>query len=187
LKINQENFIRLLKKKKTEALDYFVDNYSNLVFKVIISVLSSDKREEAVECLNDVILKVWNNISYFDDSKGNFSSWLIAITKYNAIDYQRKIVKMAKQENIDDLVIKDECMVEDEIIAKENNEEIIDMIISMGEPDRDIFFRHYIVGESINEICDKLKLSRAAVDNRLSRGRKELKKKIILVDKGVIL
>ena len=59
MKINEDNFIGELKNKNPKALDYLVDNYSNLIFKVVISVLGSDKREEAMECLNDVLLKVW--------------------------------------------------------------------------------------------------------------------------------
>lgn len=129
MKISEDNFIKELKNKNPKALDYLVDNYSNLIFKVIISILGSHKREEAMECLNDVLLKVWEKIHYHDENKSKFSSWLIAISKYSAIDYKRKLYKIDNECNIDELMIADESTIEEQILNSEGKEELLSLKI----------------------------------------------------------
>ena len=76
MKIDETNFIKQIKAKNTDALDYIVDSYSNLVFKVIYSVLTSGyKIQDVEECANDVFWSVWTNINSFDEERGKFRSW----------------------------------------------------------------------------------------------------------------
>lgn len=186
MKINDDNFIKELKNKNSKALDYLVDNYSNYIFKVIISVLGSDKREESMECLNDVLLKVWKNIHHYNESKSKFSSWLIAVSKYNAIDYKRKLNRLNNECSMEELVLPDERQIESQILHSESKEELINVINDLGSPDKDIFIRRYFMGESLSEISEALKLSRSAVNNRLFRGRKVLKEKLSFIEWEVI-
>lgn len=186
MKINEDNFIKELKKKNPKALDYLVENYSNLIFKVVLSVLGTDRREEAKECLNDVLLKVWEKINYHDESKSRFTSWLIAVSKYNAIDYKRKLSKVQNECSIDELILSDEGDIEEHILHSESKEELLNAIKDMGSPDKDIFIRKYFLGESLNEISMTLKLSISAVNNRLFRGRKLLREKLAYIKEEVI-
>ncbi|GFZ30431.1 DNA-directed RNA polymerase sigma-70 factor [Clostridium zeae] len=178
MKISEDNLVKELKSKNPKALDYVVKNYSNLIFKVIISVIGSAKREEAMECLNDVLLKVWEKISYHDETKNKFSSWLIAVSKYNALDYKRKLSKTEEESNIEELMLADEKQVEEQILCNENRQELLKVIDTLGSPDKDIFIRKYFMGESINDISEALNLSKPAIKNRLFRGRKVLKDKL---------
>ncbi len=184
--VNENNFVRELKNKNKKALDYLVNNYSNLVFKVIIYVLGSDKREDAMECLNDVMLKVWDKIEYHDENKSKFTSWLIAVSKYNAIDYKRKLSKIDLQCDIDELEIADHGEVEEHILHTENKEIIFTAINELGSPDKEIFIRKYFMGESINEISDSLRITKSAVNSRLFRGRKVLKEKLSFLNREVV-
>lgn len=178
MKINEDNLVKELKNKNPKALDYLVANYSNLIFKVVISIIGSAKREEAMECVNDVLLKVWEKISYHDETKNKFSSWLIAVSKYNALDYKRKLIKIEEQYNIEDLMLADEKQVEQQILSNEGRQELLNVIDTLGSPDKDIFIRKYFMGESINEISEALNLTKPAIKNRLFRGRKILKDKL---------
>ncbi len=55
MKIDEDNFIRQLKYRNSKALDFIVDEYSNLVFKIIRTVLNSNFHSQYVEeCANDV-------------------------------------------------------------------------------------------------------------------------------------
>lgn len=186
MKIDNDNFARELKKKNQKALDFLVDNYSNLIFKVSISILGSGKREDAIECVNDVVLKVWQNIGFYNDGKSSFSSWLIAISKYNAIDYKRKLKRKNENYDIESLELSSYKEVEDRIIEAENKEELLEIISSLKDIDKDIFIRRYFVGESISEICENLNLSRSAVDNRILRGKKHLKEKLVLLREEIV-
>jgi RNA polymerase sigma-70 factor (ECF subfamily) len=74
--------------------------------------------------------------------------------------------------------------VESLIISKENKNEVIKLIKELNEIDREIFIRRYLVQEDIVDIANSLGMNRSAVDNRLSRGRKVLKKKLIFLRNG---
>lgn len=185
--IDENNFIKEMKKKNTKALDFVVDNYSNLIFKVTHSVLNSSFHSQYTEeCVNDVFWSIWNNIESFDEEKGNFKYWITAVAKYKAIDYKRKLFKQSTSECIDDFALYNEVSTEKIIISKENREELLKAINGMKEEDREIFIRRYFLYEGVENIAKTFGVDRNFIDKRLSRGRKFLKEKLILL-KGEIL
>ncbi len=187
MNINENNFIEQIKRKNVKALEFVVENYSNLVFKVVRTVLNSSfHAQHTEECVNDVFWAAWNNIESFDCEKGNFKYWITAIAKYKAIDYKRKLFKQSTDECIDDYSLQDELNVENTLISKENREELLTAINGMKSEDKEIFIRRYFLYEGIENIAKTFGVERNLVDKRLSRGRKFLKEKLILL-KGEIL
>jgi len=187
VELDENNFIKSMKKKNVKALDYVVDNYSNLVFKVVHSVLNSNFHSQYTEeCANDVFLSVWNNIESFDEEKGNFKYWITAISKYKAIDFKRKLFKQSNTECIDDYAFSDEVNIENILISKENKEEILKVINAMKEEDREIFIRRYFLYERVENIAKIFGVDRNVIDKRLSRGRRLLKEKFMLLKGEVI-
>lgn len=185
--INEDNFITQLKLKNPAALDFIVNNYSNLVYKISCKILNSDFHSHYVgECANDVFWSLWNNISSFDDKKGNFKHWLSAISKYKALDYRRKLVKQSDVKCLNNEVLSDEYSIEDIIIASENKSELLEMIDTMKSEYREIFVRRYFLHEKIENIAKVLGISRNLVDKKLSRGRASLKAKLMF-KKGEML
>ncbi|AVP54319.1 DNA-directed RNA polymerase sigma-70 factor [Clostridium tetani] len=188
MNINEQNFIKEIRKRNTRALDYIVDNYSNLVFKIVGSVLNSSFYFQHVEeCANDVFWSVWNNIESFDEDKGEFKHWIAAISKYKAIDYKRKLFKESIVEDIDDYYnLCDEISTENTVLSKENRKEVLNAINNMKDEDREIFIRRYFLYEGVENIAKIFGVNRNSIDKRLSRGRKVLKKDLMHL-KGEIL
>lgn len=110
--INEDNVLLELKKRNTKALEYIINTYSNLVFKVVINVLGNDNYESAKECLNDIYLLVWNKNQLYNPEKASFKNWLLAVSKYKAIDYKRSL---KKTNNVN---------IEDEFLFSSNNVEM---------------------------------------------------------------
>lgn len=179
MKITESNLAKQLKRKNTNALDYLVDNYSNLLYKVIYNVLSSFNDKNAIEeCLNDVLLNIWNNSKMFTGKPEKFVHWICVIAKYKAIDYQRKLSRSKDIVDIDKCIIISDLSTEDKVLAKENQDELLHHINQMDDINRKIFIMRFYLEESINGIATKLGLSRSAVDTRLSRGKTLLKQKL---------
>lgn len=86
--MRDNDLIKQLKKKNPKALDYIFNKYGNLIFKVSYSILNNRTLSE--ECVNDVLLKIWNNIDSFNKSDEKFKAWIIVMTKYTSIDMLRK-------------------------------------------------------------------------------------------------
>ncbi len=64
--------------------------------------------------------------------------------------------------------------------------EIFKAINYMRKEDREIFIRRYFLDEKVENIANAFGVNRNLIDKRLSRGRKFLKEKLILL-KGEIL
>ena len=187
MKIDENNFINELKKKNYKSMDYIVHIYGNLVYKVSYSILYKNNNISSVdECTNDVFMKIWDNIDCFDGEKGTFKTWIMTIAKFKAIDYKRKLMKYSNYADLDKLSLSSGENIENAFILKENRNEILSAIAKMKEPDKYIFMKRYFLNEEIDTIAVSLGLTKAAVDNRLSRGRKFLRVKLINFNEGVI-
>lgn len=173
--INKDNYIKALREKNIEALDFIMDTYSNLIFKVAYKVLN--KRELSEECINDVFLKVWNNIDRFNKEDDKFKNWICTITKYTAIDMLRMEKKHSNNLSIEEVINSKSELEKD--FQNDNDLLIIkNEINSMDKIDREIFIRRFYYGEKIRVISEKLGMTDNAINLRILRGRKRLSEKI---------
>ena len=178
MNIDESNYISELKRKNSKALEYTYSKYVGLVYKVVFDLLKDTaSRQDIEECVSDIFISLWKNAVQYNDNITTFKKWLVAISKYKAIDYIRKLRK--KQEIVE--LKEDTAMsndnVEEKIIQTDDVNTIVGIIKNMSEIDRRIFFKRYILNENINNIAEYLKLPRTVIDNRLSRGRKLIKNK----------
>lgn len=180
MKVGEQNLAEEIKNRNAAALEYAIDNYGKLIYKIVYNILDSFGDKESIqECVSDVFTAVWYNIKTYDSQKASFKAWIIAISKYKAIDYRKKLMKNFNIENINDYDITALNDTEQYILAAENKDEIIKVIKELGTVDCEIFIRRYFLEESIENIAKSLNLTRQAVDNRLWRGRKCLKEKML--------
>nr|WP_080600978.1 sigma-70 family RNA polymerase sigma factor [Clostridium tyrobutyricum] len=176
VKINNDNVISQLKKKNPRALDFIVDTYGGLIHSIVKKTLFNFENNGSVEeCVNDVLLAIWKNIEKFHQNN-NFKSWIAAISKYKAIDYQRKLIKVLNNQDIDGMEIKSRDTVDKELLQKENYNEMMKLLSNLKQQDREIFIRKYFNDEPSGDIAEKLNVNKEVVNNRLSRGRKKLRK-----------
>ena len=88
--ITEQNVVQQIKKRNETAISFIIRTYGGLLAAIIRRHVQDD-RQEYEECLDDVLLAVWNHIDSFDERKNTFKQWIAAIAKYRAIDYQRKM------------------------------------------------------------------------------------------------
>ncbi len=86
--INENNYIQQLRLHDESALMYVIDQYGALLMSVIRKHLFRlpDMQEE---CLDDVLMGVWQHIDSFDQERNSFKNWIAAIARYQSIDYLR--------------------------------------------------------------------------------------------------
>jgi len=175
MRSNSENFIKRLKRKKEDALEYTYDKYIPLVKGIVSKVLARFQDNGAVEeCINDVFLAVWNNSNKFEGDEKAFKNWICAIAKFKSVDYYRKLAR--KSENIiDSIDIEEKNTLEDEIMINENKKDVMKLLCELEELDKKIFIMKYFLGLKAEEIGEKLCLSKEAVDSRIYRSKRKLK------------
>lgn len=174
MKINEDNFLYEVKNKNPQALEYIIDTYSSLVFKVILNMLGRENRESAKECINDVFLLVWNKHNLYNPEKSSFKNWLLAVSKYKAIDYKRKLAKQNNDLELEDQILFSKDNIEDSYVLKEKREELLNFLEKGNQIDREIFIRKYIFDENTDKIAEHLNLSKGAVYNRLWRTKNSI-------------
>lgn len=185
MRCNSKNFVRRLQKQKEDALEYVIEQYSSLVNAVAYKVLSGISKDAIDDCVNDVFLAVWQNVGQFKGEPEDFKKWIGMMTKYKAIDIFRKLEKQQAREQGYDLLVQKSSGedVQEHLVTKEENKDLLLAISKLEELDRDIFMMKFYLQLSNVEIAEALRLSKAAVENRLYRGKKKLATKIQLKER----
>ncbi|MBC7426237.1 MAG: RNA polymerase sigma factor [Bacteroidia bacterium] len=103
-KYDEATLVKLLKSKEKEAFSYLYENYSSVLYGVIMKVM--DMQEEANDVLQDAFVKIWRNIESYDTNKGRLYTWMLNIARNTAIDYLRskQHKNESKNQNIEDSV-----------------------------------------------------------------------------------
>lgn len=176
MRIDENNFIENLKKKHPKALNYIVDTYGGLVNTIITNALKSiGDRGLIEECIDDVFIAVWENGYKFIGTRDNFKSWIAGISKYKAIDYFRKSSKRINTEIIDEN-ISDKKDLEEEFITSLESKRLLKLIMTYEEPDKSIFIRKFLLGETSIEISKAIGMTISNINTRIFRGRQKIKK-----------
>jgi RNA polymerase sigma-70 factor (ECF subfamily) len=83
----ESQLVERLKKREPEAMAELYDRYRRLVFFVVFRTVGNVAITE--ELMQETFLRVWNSIHVFDRERGNLATWVIAVARNRAIDYQR--------------------------------------------------------------------------------------------------
>jgi len=177
--VTEKNFIIRLKKKREDGMIYVIDEYLGLIKGIVVNKLETlDDKGLIDECINDVLLNIWENAKQFKGEPEDFRKWLSVVAKYTAVDCFRKQVRIKNKEqpmytfpemgSLNDTV--------DELILKEEVKELLSLIDSLGKEDREIFMMKYFLDMQNVKIAEKLGLTKAAVDNRIYRGKQVMRK-----------
>lgn len=164
-----------LRKKDMKALHAAIDQYGDLIYKVVHSVLDTSHSKVLVdECVDDILLIIWYNIDSYDEKRGKFRNWLISIAKFKAIDFKRKSNQVYRLQEFQQDIYEERTGTNQ---TKEEEEENFYLLIrSLNNEDKKIFIKRYLDEYSVQEIASELGLATDTVYSRLSRGRKKIKK-----------
>lgn len=84
INIPEEELVQRLKAKDKKAFEYFYDNYSPAFFSILLKILNS--QELAEDTLQESFVKIWNNMSSYDEKKGRLFTWALNISRNTALD-----------------------------------------------------------------------------------------------------
>jgi len=83
----EEELLILLKEQSRHAFNYLYKQYGGALYGVICKVLDDEHTSQDV--LQDVFVKIWNNIGQYDPMKGRLYTWMLNIARNSAIDKLR--------------------------------------------------------------------------------------------------
>jgi RNA polymerase sigma factor (sigma-70 family) len=86
-KYNEDELVMLLQRQDQQAFSYLYDNYAPALNGVIFRLVEDKTLSEDI--LQEAFVKIWNNFSSYDRSKGRLFTWMMNLTRNLAIDTLR--------------------------------------------------------------------------------------------------
>ncbi len=83
----EADLLKGLQAHEEHAYSYLYDHYSKALFAVILPFVQ--KQEVAEDILQEVFVKIWQNISSYNESKGRLYTWMLNVTRNHTIDRTR--------------------------------------------------------------------------------------------------
>ena len=169
-----EEIYLLIKKRNEKGMELLINQYAPLI-KAIVKKHLYNLPQYYEECINDVYLRIWNNIASFDKEKNILKNWIAAIAKYRAIDYKRKYLRTLEHMDISGLEIESDFTIEKEVLKNELEYETEEILKSLNLLDKQLFIKLFVKEESIKEVSEEFNMKPSAVYNRISRGKSKLR------------
>lgn len=172
----QENTVeRLLLEKNEQGMDALLLHYGPLMRYIIAPILQNPQDRE--DCLSEVSMRVWEKIGQFDGEKGSFHAWLTAITRNTALNHARR-ASSSSAEELSESTPSPELSPEETLLKKERQEALKTALSRLSYKDRLLFYRKYYYRQSTAQIAAELGMTERAVEGKLYRVKKQLRKSL---------
>lgn len=172
--MHEAELIKSLKQKDPTALDEFLRIYKPFLVYIISPILTNS--EDIDECIQDVLMKVWNNIATYREDYGNWRGWLTAIARNTAINKLRGTKQAEYFDDLSSEPVAKEPSPEDSVIMLERTLSLQKALRELSDSNKLLFFRKYYYMQSTEQIARETGLSVRAVEGRLYRIKQQLRK-----------
>ena len=166
-----------LREANQSALESLYDRYEKLVYSFAYRMTSNATTSEDI--VQDVFSKLWYGKAEYNPNKGKFSSWLLTITRYTAIDHLRKMKTEESLEIVErDSLQSDEKLIEEEVLWQQEKALIHRIIETLSEEQQLIIQLFYFKGLSQQQISECCKIPLGTVKSRIRLALNHLKSKL---------
>ena len=83
----ESTLVRRLKARDGRAMVDLYDRYGRLLYSVILRAVNDSATAE--DLLQETLMRVWNRIHTFDETKGRLEGWLVTVARNRALDHLR--------------------------------------------------------------------------------------------------
>jgi len=179
---------RLMQHSREAAFQKLFDEYCGYVCVICTNKLRSCGTSEDIdECISDTFAAVFRYLDSGGGHDGDLKGIVSTIARRTAIDYFRRLSfrhnKTAEIEPEELGKLPADVHIEEAAERKLVSETLLDCIDALGEPDSSIIVYFYYYGVKTKQIASLVGMSDSAVQQRMSRARKKLKK--LLSEAGI--
>ncbi len=177
------DLIERIRQQDEGALTEMYERYGQRVYNIAMHVLRNPVAAE--EITQDIFFELWRKPDSWDPAKGRLLSWLLAITRYRAIDRLRKEQRRPALTAvaIDDLahLLGSRETVGDN--QHDNGELLRNLLRSLPGDQRQVINLAFFQGMTHSEIAEHLKLPLGTVKGRIRLGLEKLKEGWLLANR----
>lgn len=170
--MTEKTALARLGRGQEEALAWVIRRYTPYVCAVIRPILGQSMTEADVEeTAADVFLVLWERCGRVEP--GCLRPWLAAVARNKAKQKLRsRGLTLSLEEDILELPGPGP---EEQLQKEERDRAVREAVLSMGQPDREIFLRHYYHCQTVVCIGREMGIPVSTVKSRLRRGREKLR------------
>ena len=159
-RVDERAMLAALKDGDEGALGWFMERYAGYAYAIIERMLLPGlPRSDAEEALADVFISLWRSAKQVPE--GAVRPYIAAMARNRA----RELEIPGRSP-------------EQALTESETRERTRRAVESMGEPDSEIFLRHYYYFQSVADIALALDMNVNTVKTRLRRGRERLRNEL---------
>ena len=171
--MNEQRLLRRLRESDTGALSEIIGFYTPYLYTIASNIMDPPmSREDVEETVSDTFVRLWEHRA--EVTPGKLKPWLAAVVRNCAKDTLRTH-KLSEPLDDDLLEVAVPDGMEESVLRAELTEIAREAVDSLGEPDSEIFKRHYFLYQKTDEIAAVLDMNAATVRTRLRRGRERLR------------
>ncbi|WP_066392852.1 sigma-70 family RNA polymerase sigma factor [Neobacillus mesonae] len=162
---------------KEELIDEIMNRYGQEILKLTYSYVNN--KAVAEDLTQDIFVKCYKNLHTYN-GKSKLRTWLWRI----AINHCKDFLKSWYNKNV---VITEEApamnvtkkeMVEEKVIQKEVDDQLITAVMSLPIKYREVIYLHYYEDMQIKEIALLTEVSNNTIKTRLRRAKELLKERL---------
>ena len=175
---DERRIIELLNQRDEQALQIIQAQYGTFCYQVAFRIIGN--REDAKECVNDMLMGVWNSIP--PNSPDHLPAYLAALVRKTALQKYEKAHRQKRggtqfSTALDEIsdIIPSTDHVDQEIEQRELTAAITAWLQSLPPDTKLMFIQRYYMSDSVKAIADKHNLSVGAVKMKLLRIRQQLR------------
>ena len=172
-----DSIIKRLNRRDESALQEIRVRYGGLCFQMAFRIL--DNREDAEECVNDMLMAVWESIP--PHLPVSLQAYLLSIVRRLAIDRSRQEHRLKRcgtvyTETLDELseILPSDEQIESDMEQRELIRTLTVFMDTLKPKAQRVFLQRYFLAESVQTIAAANHMSESAVKMTLQRTRKKL-------------
>lgn len=180
--MSDTELVALLQQQPEEGCRALLAQYTGFVLSVVRRRIGGVcSAEEIEELVSDVLFDCYQQRHRIELQKGSLRGLLATMTMHRCTDWYRQYAaqrqRSAQVEESQMLYVADKALTpEEQYLQKERCEQLYAMMQQLSETDRNIIMWKYYFGESAPEIAQRLSMRVGAVEMRISRAKKKLRK-----------
>ena len=175
--VSDNSIIERLHRRDESALEEIRGQYGAICWQIAYRIL--ENREDADECVNDMLMAVWESIP--PQLPVSLQAYLITLVRRAALDKYRLAHRQKRgggqmEAALDELeeILPADTSVEHDVEQRELTRAIQGFLDTLRPNVRNIFMQRYFLAVSVQAIADAHHMSQSAVKMTLHRTRKKL-------------
>lgn len=160
--------------QRNELQVFYAENYKRFMYIAMQKVNDEENAE-------DVIQEVFSDIAdkpeiFFDVPKEKRVTFVDILVRNTAIGtFKKERHRTSKLQELHENIVDESIRIEDRAVTKNTLDELLEYILTLPEQQRTVYKLRVIIGLSISEIAEQLKISDETVNWHLKIARKNIR------------